>query len=133
MKRYVKVQSMSKIPSTGVFWVIDNKLVAFPFDTNDTFGVAKSGITYNHKKLWEHVKSKYKNKTYNYYPRGRVDFTNRGIAIIYMNPNIDDSFIPQIRQEFGIIEEPKIYYDYSDHYKCYLDDGWKADNSNIRW
>lgn len=35
--------------------------------------------------------------------------------------------IPQIKVEFGIREEPKVVYDYSDHYKCYLDDDWKPD------
>ena len=36
-------------------------------------GVAKSGNTYNHKKLWNEIKPRGCNKPYNYYPRGRVD------------------------------------------------------------
>lgn len=125
MKRYIK--SMAKEPSRGVFWVIDDELYAFPFYGDDINGIAKSGNTYNHKKLWLDVKPKGCNKPYNYYPRGRVDFSNKGKPIVYMNPNIDDSIIPEIKTEFGLREEPTIRYDNSQHYKCYLDDGWKSD------
>lgn len=116
--------NIAKKPSRGVFWVIDGKLIAFPFSNKTLEGVAKSGTTYNHKKLWQHVKPKRCNKPYNYYPRGRVDFTNKGIPIIYMNPNIDASYLSEIRIEFGLREEPKVKYDNSSHYLCYLDDGW---------
>lgn len=112
--------------SRGVFWIVDDELLAFPF-MGDNIGIAKSGVTYNHKKLWQYVKPKGCNKPYNYYPRGRVDFTNKGKPIIYMNPNIDDGFIPYIKSEFGLRENPVIRIDNSEHYKCYLDDGWKSD------
>lgn len=110
----------------GVFWIVDDELLAFPF-MEDNIGVAKSGVTYNHKKLWQYVKPKGCNKPYNYYPRGRVDFTNKGKPVIYMNPNIDDGFIPYIKSDFGLRENPVIRIDNSEHYKCYLDDGWKPD------
>lgn len=113
--------------SRGVFWVINGELLSFPFIENTLDGVAKSGNTYNHKKLWPDVKPRGCNMSYNYYPRGRVDITNKGKPVIYMNPNIDDSIIQQIRSDFGLRTEPTIRYDYSDHYKCYLDDGWKPD------
>ena len=125
MKLYIR--GMSKEASRGVFWVIDNQLLAFPFFEDATSGVAKSGVTYNHKKLWSDIKPKGCTKAYNYYPRGRVDFTNKGKPVIYMNPNIDDSFISEIKVEFGLRDDPIIRYDHSDHYKCYLDDGWRAD------
>lgn len=125
MKLYIK--SMSKEMSRGVFWVINEELLSFPFIETSFDGVAKSGNTYNHKKLWPDVKPHGCNKPYNYYPRGRVDITNKGKPVIYMNPNIDDSIIQQIRSDFGLRTEPTIRYDYSDHYKCYLDDGWKPD------
>lgn len=125
MKIYVN--SMSKETSRGVFWVIDGELLAFPFVESTYNGVAKSGNTYNHKKLWPDVKPRGCNKPYNYYPRGRVDITNKGKPIIYLNPNIDRSIIPQIKSEFGLRAEPTIREDWSEHYKCYLDDGWKAD------
>ena len=57
----------------GVFWLIDNKLLAIPFDKSKyPDGIAKSGDTYNHEKLWKYVKPQNCNKPYNYYPRGRV-------------------------------------------------------------
>lgn len=37
---------------TGVFWVIDDELIAIPFDKfKYVEGIAKSGETYNHEKL----------------------------------------------------------------------------------
>lgn len=121
------IKSMAKEPTRGVFWVIDDELLAFPFIDYDTQGVAKSGNTYNHKKLWPDVKPKGCNKPYNYYPRGRVDFSNKGKPIVYMNPNVSDDLISDIKVEFGLREAPTVRYDNSQHYKCYLDDGWKPD------
>lgn len=118
---------MAKEPTRGVFWVIDDELLAFPFIDYNTQGVAKSGNTYNHKKLWPDVKPKGCNKPYNYYPRGRVDFSNKGKPIVYMNPNVPDDLISDIKVEFGLREAPTVRYDNSQHYKCYLDDGWKPD------
>ena len=96
MKRYIQesvcVNGVSEESSTGVFWVIEDELFAYPFGTVDTYnGLAKSGATYNHKRLWADVKPKGCNKPYNYYPRGRVELSNKGKPIIYMNPNIDAS------------------------------------------
>lgn len=119
-----------KEQSKGVFWLIDNKIYAFPFYDSDVYysGIAKSGDTYNHKKLWNDIKPKGCNKSYNYYPRGRVDIDNKGRAIIYMNPNIsEEDYLDDIKIEFGLRSTPIIHYDYSDHYKCYLDSGWKKD------
>lgn len=121
MKIYI---SSAKEMSRGVFWIIDDELFAFPFLENSTYGIAKSGNTYNHKKLWNDIKPKGCNKPYNYYPRGRVEISNKGKPIIYMNPNIDNDFIPLIKKEFGLRTEPIIRYDNSSHYKCYLDDNW---------
>lgn len=125
MKVYIR--SMAKEMSRGVFWIINDELLAFPFTDEYSEGIAKSGNTYNHKKLWNEIKPKGCNKPYNYYPRGRVEISNKGKPIIYMNPNVDDSFIPLIRTEFGLRESLTIRYDNSQHYKCYLDDGWKSE------
>ena len=103
----------------GVFWIVDGSLFAFPFDETATEGVAKTGDTFNHKLLWEHVKPC--NKPFDYYPRGRVDCSSKGVAIIYMNPNIEDKHISEIVAVFGITTEPVIRYDFSEHYKCHLD------------
>ena len=119
MKWYIKSTSE---PTRGVFWVIDGELLAFPFiEDNPYDGVAKSGSTYNHKKLWPEIKPHRCNVDYDYYPRGRVEFKTNGTPIIYMNPNIDLDILPEIRKEFGLRSKPEIRYDYSEHYKCYLD------------
>lgn len=122
-----RCEQSAKEMCRGVFWVVDNELISFPFVENDTMGVAKSGATYNHKKLWQYIKPRGCNKPYNYYPRGRVDFTNKGKPVIYMNPNVDESFISEIKSKFGLRENPIIRMDNSEHYKCYLDDDWKDD------
>lgn len=103
----------------GVFWVIEGKLLAFPFDESATVGVAKSGNTYNHKLLWEHIKSC--NKPFDYYPRGRVDINAKGKAVIYLSPHVEQKYIAAIKTAFGIETEPILRYDFSEHYKCYFD------------
>ena len=127
MKRYINnlqenkvtIEAMSKELSRGVFWLVDGELLAYPFYEDSYLGAAKSGNTYNHKKLWKEIS--HSNKPYNYYPRGRVDISNKRKVIIYMNPNLnDESTISKIKREFGII---------GDDYKCYLDEGWKPDTS----
>ncbi len=103
----------------GVFWIIDGKLLAFPFDGTIQEGIAKSGYTYNHKLLWEYIKPC--SKAFDYYPRGRVDINSKGKSVIYMNPNVGDEYIPEIKIAFGLSTDPDIKLDYSEHYKCYLD------------
>lgn len=44
----MEITAMSKCPSRGVFWIVDDTILAFPF-MNDGISVAKSGNTYNHK------------------------------------------------------------------------------------
>lgn len=110
---------MMAMNKRGVFWVVDGELVAFPFDETATQGIAKSGKTYNHKLLWKYIKPR--NKTFDYYPRGRVDYIAKGKAIIYMNPNISAEYIDKIKIAFGIDSEPVIRYDHSEHYKCHID------------
>ena len=113
--------------SRGVFWDIDGELLAYPFYEDSTEGVAKSGNTFNHKLLWKSINPTRSSIPYNYYPRGRVEVTRQGKVVVYMNPNIDKDMLSQIKVKFGIREEPKVVYDYRDHYKCYLNEGWKPD------
>lgn len=62
----------------GVFWLIDGKIFAVPYDADASFGISKSGDNYNHRLLWDYVKPKGCNKPYDYYPRGRVEQSNKG-------------------------------------------------------
>lgn len=126
MKKYRKPLTITsaKEESRGVFWVIDGDLLAFPFIPGSTEGLAKSGLTYNHKNLWKDIKSRGNNKNFDYYPRGRVEFNGQGKPIVYMNPNIDTSIVPDIKVEFGLRSDPEIRYDNSQHYTCHLDDGY---------
>ena len=136
MKRLFRssnVEAMSRIQSKGPFWYISdtNEILAFPYDESsyDTYryALSRNGLTFTHKRLWPEISGKYKKYPYNYFPRGRVEVDNKGRSVIYMNPNIPDSSINDIKREFGIRNDPIIKYDNSSHYKCYLDDGWKAD------
>lgn len=133
MKRYTKDPkyiSAVKTQSTGPFWYIldEAKLIAFPYDPNELqSALSSNGLTYTHKRLWPEIAGQYKSKPYNYYPRGRVEMDNQGRSVIYINPNIPDSAIPEIKTEFGIRGEAIVKTDGSSHYLCYLDDGWKAD------
>ncbi|MBR5772548.1 MAG: hypothetical protein IKY00_04965 [Clostridia bacterium] len=102
--------------------MIGVSLLAVLFDKNKyPEALAKSGNTYNHKKLWPLVKPKGCNKPFDYYPRGRVVIAKSGKVVIYMNPNIDLNYIREIRSAFNLTEEPEIKYDNSEHYKSYLD------------
>ena len=62
----------------GVFWLIDGKLSCYSFDGSITEGISKSGNTYNHKKLWEHLRLCGSKVGFDYYPRGRVEITAKG-------------------------------------------------------
>lgn len=130
MKRVITkstIVGMAKEPSRGVFWIIDGEVLSFPFYNDITSpGVAKSGLTYNHKNLWPEVKPRGCNRPYNYYPRGRVELTRKRL-IIYVSPHFDKYDLAEVRKDFGLIDEPKVVFDNSDHYKCYLDDGWRPD------
>ena len=70
--RKVYIKSMAKIASRGVFWYIDGELISFPYYEDYVgVGLAKSGSTFNHKKLWPEICPKqYKKYPFNYFPRG---------------------------------------------------------------
>lgn len=105
----------------GVFWIVEGELKAYVFEKGAEYGVAKSGNTFNHKLLWEYVRPCKCNRAFNYYPRGRVDYNGKGRPVIYMNPNIGEEYIAEIKIAFGLTDDPVIHYDGSEHYKCYLD------------
>ncbi len=103
----------------GVFWIIDEEILAVPYFDTAAVGVAKSGDNYNHRLLWDYVKPKRCNKPFDYYPRGRVEVNNRGKTVVYMSPYIGEEYIPRIMECFGLTDVPRIHYDGSDYYKCY--------------
>lgn len=132
---------------SGVFWVITEhsdlsgwNLLMFdiPCDTSGNVTGetsvrlnAKSGNTYNHKKLWEsEIKNNpahkpYNRREYDYYPRGRVDISNNS-ATIYLNHHINvPEIIRSVKVKFGLIErnisKVRVFSDGSDHYKCFID------------
>ena len=105
----------------GIFWLIDGKLLCFPFDKSDEYGVAKSGNMYNHKLLWDHIRPKSCNTAYNYYPRGRVEIDPKGRPVIYMSPHIGSDHIPKIMEAFSLQGEPRVIIDGSRHYRSHLD------------
>lgn len=108
----------------GVFWVIDGALLAHPvIEGVYAEGAARSGVTYNHQKLWELVRGS-RGKSYNYYPRGRVDVDNRGQPVIYMSPRVPPALLVEIQEVFAIKSQSLLRYDNSRHYRCHLDDGW---------
>lgn len=118
---------------TGVFWVAHGKLLAFVFHDGADIGAAKSGRTFNHRKLWPEVCGKqYRKLPYNYFPRGRVDVDGKGRPVVYMNPNIDEQMLSQISVAFGLDRPPILRYDHSAHYRCCLDEGWMPDGAKKR-
>ena len=68
----------------GVFWIIDDKLYAVPYDETAAEGLAKNRTNSNHRLLWEHIRPKGSNKAFDYYPRGRVEYTPKGKPLIFM-------------------------------------------------
>lgn len=133
MKRYIKNSDYilaAKEQSTGPFWYIPDteELIAFPYNPDEfQNAISNNGLTYTHKRLWTEIAGQYKKQPYNYYPRGRVEIDNQGRSVIYMNLNVPESIISEIKTEFGIRGEVIIKIDGSSHYLCYLDEGWKAD------
>ena len=105
----------------GVFWIVENELKVFPYEEGSIYGVSKAGDNYNHRFLWAYVRPAGCKKPFDFYPRGRVEYKRDGAPIIYLNPNIGDEYISQIKIAFDLTEETIIRYDYSDHYRCYLD------------
>lgn len=130
----------------GIFWIKDvenpKKDLCFKIDCDSDGNSlsseytlnAKSGDTYNHKLLWKRLDTKLtEGKTYNYFPRGRVEI-KRGVARIFLNVNLfTDYAIDFLKEEFNLnkfngIRDIKAIVDNSQHYLCYLDKGWKPDN-----
>lgn len=119
------VKDCDSIKDTGIFLDIPCNTEGIPYDDSDLN--AKTGTTYNHERTWQLLDSDITDgKSYNYYPRGRVEISN-GNAIIFANPNIaNQQLIDWCVDKFKLtkangIKKVRLIADGSDHYKCYLD------------
>lgn len=130
----------------GIFWIpdVDNVYSSqlyftIPCDSNGVINDSSFTIShqmsssgsdnYNHKKVWNQLSSKItKNKSFDYYPRGRVEISN-GVAKIYHSQYIPQEDLKKfVIDKFNLtshngIKKIKMIADGSDHYKCYLDYG----------
>lgn len=118
----------------GIFWFVpsEHKLITVKVKC-DNNGLAqepatyssKSGENFNHKIEWSKLpKSVTKNKSYNYYPSGRVEIKN-GKATIFFNPVLNRFDIHDlISQEFGLQASRIIVREVADgskHYEYLMD------------
>ena len=116
-------------PCEGIFWVIDNQLIAYM----DAVGFNSN---LEHSRVWTTIRDQYGNVSFNYYPRGRV-MVNEVIdkdgvlqkykAFIYIDDCINDAeTVDEIKYRFCLTENNcDIVYVGSDggvtsnHYKCH--------------
>ena len=103
-----------------MFWLVNDEILAFPFDGKYPEGTAKSGDTYNHRKLWEHIRPDGAEKSFDYYPRGRVEIDRKRSAVIYSSVHISTEYFPKIAEIFEL-DEYTVRYDHSEHYRCVYD------------
>jgi len=134
---------------SGIFWLItedselsDYQLLMFGIPCDGRGGLtetpevqpnSRSGKSYNHKTTWEmevagkQAHEPYSGKPYDYYPRGRVEISNR-CAVIFLNPCINQPTITEeIKLKFGLgsheISKIRIVEDGSFHNQCFLNGG----------
>ena len=100
----------------GVFWIVDGELLAIPYDEDAAEGLSKNRTNYNHRLLWPKVRPEKSIRRYDYYPRGRVEYTSYGKPVIYMGMSVPCRFIQEIIDFFDITEEPCVKRDGSEHY-----------------
>lgn len=125
----------------GVFWIKDTEnLDAYSVCIKalcDTYGnfieisrinpntLSKNKTNFNHQKVWKTLDKRITgNKTFNYYPRGRIEIKN-GKAIIYANVSIATEDLKSwaisifhLTLDNGI-KEVVLKADGSNHYKSY--------------
>lgn len=121
---------------SGVFWIIDpdnvdsSREYCFLIPTspegkvdNDGSLNAKSGITYNHEKLWNSLpRSMTRGKRFDHFPRGRVQIRN-GVAKVFYNPSLDsEDFRRFITDRYNLLRSAGIvaikwHPDFSRHYR----------------
>lgn len=124
-------------PCYGIFWVLaetESDIVAenvyaikrsYSLDNNSCsallFPMNKEPV-YNHKRTWETLPHKVtRGKSFDYYPRGRVELKNDKTTI-WLNHNVSD-LIDAIKSEYRLnsLSNVKLRVDGSSHYKCHFD------------
>ena len=133
----LRIKESLELPSEGIFWVIDNRLVAFD-DPVDTSGRYFDNV--EHIKIWNEIKHMYKvdgkEVDYNYFPRGRVmvnvvkdnngTFLHYDVYIYIDNCINNDDVIDEIKYTFRL-NKPNCDIKYvgadggitSNHYTCH--------------
>ena len=119
----------------GIFWIVDednledNNRFLFKIKTEINGAIldydlplnARNGNNYAHKATWNQLPTKLKhNKSFDYYPRGRVEI-KEGLCKIYINPSLNSKkVIDYLIREFELeqFNEIEIIEDYSTHYKA---------------
>lgn len=117
----------------GLFWLADNKLITYKIPC-DTYGVpavldlhynSRRGDSFTHKATWKEAACdqtrEIRSKTWNHFPRGRVEVKAKKVAV-YHNPVFSTpEFKQKIRDEFALTDESltlRFVSDYSNHYKA---------------
>lgn len=128
----------------GIFWItnvndIESTKLYFQIpcdsngDINDPLFIMSPTMSstnsdnYNHERVWSQLsKDDTNGKSFNYYPRGRVEIYN-GVAKIFHSPRIDqDQLKAWAISKFNLtthngIKKIRMIADGSEHYRCYLD------------
>lgn len=120
----MKIILESSSPEVGPFYVIDGEV--FP-DTEsirdiETNSLGNKDSDETHYRYWKILKLLYpefKNKDYDYYPRGRVVYSNtEDIYKLFVDPCVSKSEINKIISELNL-PKSKVKVDQSDeHYHC---------------
>ena len=128
----------------GIFWIVDrhdlskNKEYLFKIKTDKEGTVlehdlplnSRNGNNYAHKQTWKELPYVLtRNKSFDYYPRGRVEI-RKGKCRIYLNPNINrPEIVEYLINEFEPNDfiQIEVIEDHSNHYKSEME---KIDEGN---
>ena len=133
-------QGFRSVLGKGLFWFIKG-IDGESYILNFKMACFRDGVTVeevesgfcatdgiSHKDAWEQLKKNQdtKGKSYNYFPRGRVQI-KRGVATIYLNPVLNsECFINGLIESFGLrtdngISKIKVKPDNSRHYQFLME------------
>ena len=120
----------------GIFWIKDldnlenNSKFLIKIETNENGDAlnypfplnSKKHNNYVHIKTWPLLPINLtNNKSFDYYPRGRVEIKN-GDKMLYLNPILyKEEVINYIKKEFHLTGFVKVIPDFHEHYKCEFD------------